>query len=53
MAGYPPQVRPWRSTKQVQRGADRIATTPLRFFSREVTLVSAHAASGLPSRARE
>jgi RNA polymerase sigma-70 factor (ECF subfamily) len=46
-AGDPPQVRPRRSAAQVQRGADRIARSLLRFFGRNVTLVSAPAASGL------
>jgi RNA polymerase sigma-70 factor (ECF subfamily) len=45
--GDPPQVRPRRSGLQVQRGADRIARTLLRFFGGNVTLVSAPAASGL------
>jgi len=45
--GDPPQVRPRRSRLQVQRGADRIARTLLRFFGGNVTLVSAPAASGL------
>jgi RNA polymerase sigma-70 factor, ECF subfamily len=42
-AGDPPQ----RSSQQVQRGADRIARTLLRFFGGNVTLVSAPSASGL------
>ena len=46
-AGDPPQVRPRRSSQQVQRGADRIARTLLRFFGGNVTLVSAPARSGL------
>jgi RNA polymerase sigma-70 factor (ECF subfamily) len=46
-AGDPPQLRPRRSSQQVQRGADRIARTLLRFFGRNVTIVSAPAASGL------
>jgi RNA polymerase sigma-70 factor, ECF subfamily len=46
-AGDPPQLRPRRSSQQVQRGADRIAKTLLRFFGGNVTLVSAPAASGL------
>jgi RNA polymerase sigma-70 factor (ECF subfamily) len=46
-AGDPPQIRPRRSSQQVQRGADRIARTLLRFFGSNVTLVSAPAASGL------
>ena len=46
-AGDPPQLRPRRSSQQVQRGADRIARTLLRFFGGNVTLVSAPAASGL------
>jgi RNA polymerase sigma-70 factor (ECF subfamily) len=46
-AGDPPQLRPRRSSQQVQRGADRIANTLLRFFGGNVTLVSAPAASGL------
>ena len=45
--GDPPELRPRRSRAQVQRGADRIARSLLRFFSRNVTLVSAPAASGL------
>ena len=45
--GDPPQLRPRRSSQQVQRGADRIARTLLRFFGGNVTLVSAPAASGL------
>jgi len=45
--GDPPQVRPRRSSQQVQRGADRIARNLLRFFGGNVTLVSAPAASGL------
>src|SRR5512133_3607859 len=46
-AGDPPELRPRRSSQQVQRGADRIARTLLRFFGGNVTLVSAPAASGL------
>jgi RNA polymerase sigma-70 factor (ECF subfamily) len=46
-AGDPPQIRPRRSSQQVQRGADRIARTLLRFFGGNVTLVSAPAESGL------
>jgi RNA polymerase sigma-70 factor (ECF subfamily) len=46
-AGDPPQLRPRRSSQQVQRGADRIARALLRFFGDNVTLVSAPAASGL------
>jgi RNA polymerase sigma-70 factor (ECF subfamily) len=46
-AGDPPQLRPRRSSRQVQRGADRIAKTLLRFFGGNVTLVSAPAASGI------
>ena len=46
-AGDPPQLRPRRSGQQVQRGADRIARTLLRFFGGNVTLVSAPAASGI------
>jgi RNA polymerase sigma-70 factor, ECF subfamily len=46
-AGDPPQVRPRRSSQQVQSGADRIARTLLRFFGGNVTLVSAPAESGL------
>jgi RNA polymerase sigma-70 factor (ECF subfamily) len=46
-AGDPPQVRPRRSSQQVQRGANRIASTLLRFFGGNVTLVSAPAESGL------
>jgi RNA polymerase sigma-70 factor (ECF subfamily) len=46
-AGDPPQLRPRRSSLQVQRGADRIARTLLRFFGGNVTLVSAPAASGI------
>ena len=46
-AGDPPQLRPRRSSQQVQRGADRIARSLLRFFGGNVTLVSAPAASGL------
>jgi RNA polymerase sigma-70 factor (ECF subfamily) len=45
--GDPPQLRPRRSSVQVQRGADRIARSLLRFFGDNVTLVSAPAASGL------
>jgi RNA polymerase sigma-70 factor, ECF subfamily len=37
--GDPPQVRPRRSSQQVQRGADRIARTLLRFFGGNVTLM--------------
>jgi RNA polymerase sigma-70 factor (ECF subfamily) len=47
IAGDPPQLRPRRSSQQVQRGADRIARTLLRFFGGNVTIVSAPAASGL------
>jgi RNA polymerase sigma-70 factor (ECF subfamily) len=46
-SGDPPQLRPRRSSNQVQRGADRIARTLLRFFGDNVTIVSAPAASGL------
>jgi RNA polymerase sigma-70 factor, ECF subfamily len=46
-AGEPPQLRPRRRSQQVQRGADRIARTLLRFFGGNVTLVSAPAVSGL------
>jgi hypothetical protein len=46
-AGDPPQIRPRRSSLQVQRGAGRIARTLLRFFGSNVTVVSAPAASGL------
>ena len=46
-AGDPPQLRPRRSSQQVQRGADRIARSLLRYFGGNVTLVSAPAASGL------
>ena len=46
-AGDPPQIRPWRGSLQVQRGADRIARSLLRYFGANVTLVSAPAASGL------
>jgi RNA polymerase sigma-70 factor, ECF subfamily len=46
-AGHPPQLRPRRSDQQVQRGADRIARTLLRFFGGNITLVSAPAASGI------
>jgi hypothetical protein len=46
-AGDPPQLRPRCSSQQVQRGADRIARTLLRFFGGSVTLVSAPAASGV------
>jgi RNA polymerase sigma-70 factor, ECF subfamily len=46
-AGDPPQLRPRRSSQQVQRGADRIARSLLRFFGGNVTIVSAPAASGL------
>jgi hypothetical protein len=45
--GDPPQLRPRPSSQQVQRGADRIARSLLRFFGGSVTLVSAPAASGL------
>ena len=45
--GDPPQLRPRRSSQQVQRGADRIARSLLRYFGGNVTLVSAPAASGL------
>jgi RNA polymerase sigma-70 factor, ECF subfamily len=45
--GDPPQLRPRRSSQQVQRGAHRIARTLLRFFGGNVTLVSAPAESGL------
>jgi RNA polymerase sigma-70 factor (ECF subfamily) len=45
--GDPPQLLPRHSSAQVQRGADRIARSLLRFFGGEVTLVSAPAASGL------
>jgi RNA polymerase sigma-70 factor, ECF subfamily len=45
--GDPPQLLPRRSSAQVQRGADRIARSLLRFFGGNVTLVSAPAASGL------
>ena len=45
--GDPPQLRPRRSSAQVQRGADRIARSLLRFFGGNVTIVSAPAASGL------
>jgi RNA polymerase sigma-70 factor (ECF subfamily) len=45
--GDPPQLRPRRGTQQVQRGADRIAKSLLRYFGGDVTLVSAPAASGL------
>jgi RNA polymerase sigma-70 factor (ECF subfamily) len=45
--GDPPQLRPRRSSQQVQRGADRIARSLLRYFGSNVTLVSAPAASGL------
>ena len=45
--GDPPQLRPRRSSQQVQRGADRIARNLLRFFGGNVTIVSAPAASGL------
>jgi RNA polymerase sigma-70 factor (ECF subfamily) len=45
-AGDPPQLRPRRSSAQVQRGADRIARSLLRYFGGNVTLVSAPAASG-------
>ena len=46
-AGDPPQLRPRRGSQQVQRGADRIARSLLRFFGGNVTIVSAPAASGL------
>ncbi len=46
-AGDPPQLRPRRSSEQVQRGADRIARTLLRFFGGNVTLVTAPATSGI------
>jgi RNA polymerase sigma-70 factor (ECF subfamily) len=46
-AGDPPQLRPRRSSQQIQRGADRIARSLLRFFGGNITLVSAPAASGL------
>ena len=46
-AGHPPQVRPRRSRNQVQRGADRVARTLLRFFGGNVTLVSVPATSGV------
>jgi RNA polymerase sigma-70 factor (ECF subfamily) len=46
-AGDPPQLKPRRSSQQVQRGADRIARTLLRFFGGNVTIVSAPAASGV------
>jgi len=46
-AGDPPQLRPRRSSAQVQRGADRIVRSLLRFFGGNVTLVSAPTASGL------
>ena len=45
--GDPPQIRPRRSSQQVQSGADRIARTLLRFFGGNVTLVGAPAASGV------
>jgi RNA polymerase sigma-70 factor, ECF subfamily len=45
--GDPPQLRPRRSSQQVQRGADRIARSLLRFFGGSVTLVSAPAVSGV------
>jgi hypothetical protein len=45
--GDPPQLRPRRSRAQVQRGADRIARSLLRFFGGSVTIVSAPAVSGL------
>jgi RNA polymerase sigma-70 factor, ECF subfamily len=47
IAGEPPQLRMRRNSQQVQRGADRIARTLLRFFGGKVTLVSAPSASGL------
>ena len=46
-AGDPPQLRPRRSSPQVQRGADRIARSLLRYFGGNVTLVSAPAVSGV------
>jgi hypothetical protein len=46
-AGDPPQLRPRRSSAQVQRGADRIARSLLRYFGGNVTLVSAPAVSGV------
>jgi RNA polymerase sigma-70 factor, ECF subfamily len=46
-AGDPPHLRPRRSSQQVQRGADRIARSLLRYFGDNVTIVSAPAASGL------
>jgi hypothetical protein len=46
-AGDPPQLRPRRSSQQVQRGADRIARSLLRFFGGNVTLVTAPAVSGV------
>jgi RNA polymerase sigma-70 factor (ECF subfamily) len=45
--GDPPQLRSRRSSAQVQRGADRIARSLLRFFGGNVTLVSAPAVSGV------
>jgi RNA polymerase sigma-70 factor (ECF subfamily) len=45
--GDPPQLRPRRSSQQIQRGADRIARSLLRYFGANVTLVSAPAASGI------
>jgi RNA polymerase sigma-70 factor (ECF subfamily) len=45
--GDPPQIRPRRSSQQVQSGADRIAGTLLRFFGGNVTLVTTPAASGI------
>jgi RNA polymerase sigma-70 factor (ECF subfamily) len=45
--GDPPQLMPRRGRAQVQRGADRIARTLLRFFGGNVILVSTPAASGL------
>jgi RNA polymerase sigma-70 factor (ECF subfamily) len=45
--GDPPQIRPRRSSAQVQHGADRIARSLLRYFGSNVTLVSAPATSGL------
>jgi RNA polymerase sigma-70 factor, ECF subfamily len=46
-SGDPPQIRPRRSSQQIQSGADRIARTLLRFFGGNVTIVSAPAASGV------
>ena len=45
--GDPPQLRPRRSSQQIQRGADRIARNLLRYFGGNVTIVTAPAASGL------